>query len=342
MHPLLQNKFIRFGLAGAGLLIVIFVVLTLLFIINNARSTELSMNMGYATGAAPMFENSIGFGESLSMSADGDMMMKAVSSSYRPAPEPVPDGYTAGLESYETTDYYINGRLKEFDNFCAEFTRLKADPNIHFKYLNESTNNCNATFYVAEERAEQTLSTLTTYKGIEFVRNTESVTRHRQQIQNQTSILEQQLASVSHSLATAEIQFDELADFARQSKDAAALSEAIRYKLQNIDNLTQRKINLTAQLNNLYQQSADLEERLNVVQFDVHVYRSNPINIGKYERQWEAAWEELKDQFTDTLIGLSAFFGIFLLWVFRIALYLIVLIVVLRAFWKFIKLLWRK
>lgn len=339
MHPIFQNKFVRLTLAILGVLAVIFVLLLFLMLSSSSRGLGTGgamMDASYAP-SAPAYSNSVARDE---MMADGEMATKAASSYYMP--EPVPSGYTADLESYETTQYSVTARTKEFDELCDTIADLKTDPQIHFKYLNESTNVCRSTFYVDEEKADDVLATLTAFRGVEATRNTESITRHRQQVQGQTDILEQQLASVGQSLTMAETQFDELAEFARQSKDAVALSEAIRYKLQNIDTLTQRKINLTAQLNNLYQQAADIEERLGVVEFAATINRSNPIYPEQESRKWERAWDALHDAYTDTLINLTAFFGVFLLWVVQAIVYLLVLIVLLRGLWKFAKLLWRK
>lgn len=346
MHPFLQNKFVRYALFAVGALAVIFIALVFLAMMNHARydGTGLGDSMQYSLGTPTVSTNSVARDYDMMDGADDmGMMAKEMESSYFiPSPTPVPDGYTSGLESYETTQYSVSGRLNEFDVFCDTLTELKRGNNIHFKYLNESTNNCNATFYVAEGESAAVLNTLTNFKNVEYVRNTESVTRHKERLESQTTIVEQQLASVSRSLTVAETQFDELATYARAANDAAALSEAIRYKLQNVDTLTQRKINLTAQLNNLYQQAADLAERIDVVQFDVNVTRANPIYVGKYERQWERAWQELRDTFTDSLIGVTAFFGIFLLRAVQFLLYALVVIFLIRGLWKFARLVWRK
>ena len=344
MHPLLNNKFVRFGLISIAILVAIFIFLSLMSLTISGRSSLNSIqDMDYyATPSVSVSSGRATYSEEMVMMDDGVMMESKTTSSYMPIPIPTPDGYTSGLESYETTNYSVSGRLKAFDQFCDELSTLKTDVNIHFKSLNESTNNCNATFYVAETETDRVIGVLASYKGVEFTRSTESVTRHRQQIQNQTSIISQQLNSVSRSLTAAETQFDELAEFARQSKDASALSEAIRYKLQNVDTLTSRKISLTSQLNNLYQQAVDLEERIGVVQFSVNVTRANPIYVGKYERQWDTAWENLKDSANQALINLTAFFATFLLWLVQAFIYLLVIIIVIRGLWKFIKLLWRK
>ena len=325
-----QNRIVKFvgfgllGLFGIFLLIGAWAVVNLM-----STSTGLGTDMVlYAPGGGGL--------------ASSGRMSDSVPSVYVPPPTPTQNGYTSGLEQFETTTYTVFGRTKDFDLLCTTMAELKLDPNIHFKSLNVSTNHCRATLYVAENEVAAVLESLTKFRGIEYQRITESITRHKQQIESQTNVLQQQLASVNRSLSLAETEFDALATIARENNDANALSQAIRYKIDNIDSLTQRKINLTSQLNNLYQQAADLEERLKVVEFNVSVNRANPISVGKYERLWENAWDELTDTFHKTLIGLTAFFGIFLLWTLRISLYLLILIVMVRALTKFAKLLWRK
>jgi len=283
MHPLLQNRYVRFAGIGTMVLVVIFVVLLFVASINEPRG-GVSNERGYV----PSLDSATTMGKRVT---DGMGMMQ-VESLYYP-PQPYPDSYTSDLEAYETTQYSITTRTKQFDELCNTLTTLKEDPQIHFKYFNTSTNNCRATFYADEAKSDTVLSTLTAFHGVEVTRNTASVTRHRQQIQTQTSILQQQLTSVQRSLTAAETQFDEIADFARANKDAVTLSQAISQKLNNINTLTQQKINLVSRLNQLYQQAADLEERMNVVQFDVTINRSNPIYLDQESRKWEQAWKEL-------------------------------------------------
>lgn len=335
MTSFFQNKFVRFalvGLSGMFLMVIIFWVIANLF----TQSTGLSSDSMYTTSSgAPSIDRDF------VMDMNNKVSYQEVGSSYYP-PVPTPDGYTSGLETYETTSYNATARTKAFDALCDTLTSLKSDSAVHFKTLNTTPNRCSATFFVATEKVTSVLATLRAFSEVEIVQNTSSVTRHKQQLESQVQVLEQQLASVSRTLTATEIQFDEIATFARAENDAATLSKTIREKLSLTEQLTQQKINLTAQLNQLYQQAADLNERINVVEFSVTIDRAVPLIPNKYEREWDAAWEDLKDTFTDTLIGISTFFGIFLLWVIRLGLYLLVLIVLARGLWKFAKLVWSR
>jgi hypothetical protein len=341
MQPLLQNKFVRIiGFVALGLIISFVLFIFIVASMNDARSTGLSMSNSVGMG---------GYAPTASMGREMEYRMTdsvqsayPESSYYAPQPNPNTVDYTAGLESYEATSYQILGRVKQFDELCNTLNTLKADTQIHFKTIVSSPNNCNALFYVDESKATEVLNTLSAYRGVEVNRNTESVTKHRAQLQSQTTILEQQLASVERSLVAAETQFTEIAEFAKENKDSATLAKTIREKITLVESLTQQKINLTSRISQLYQQAADLEESLNVIAFSVNVNRSYPININEESQKWEQAWHKLKNEYNNTLIVLTATFGIFLLWIIRTIIYLLVLIIVLRGLWKFIKLVWSK
>ncbi len=333
MHPLLNNKYVKFGGIGAIILIALFIFLVIINLMSS--STGLSMDDSFSAGAPSISM----YNQGMSMERAADYYATSESSYY---PQPTPDGYTSGLEDYETNEYQISARTKEFDQMCDALTNLKTDSQVHFKYLNTSTNNCNATFYTEDTKTNSVLNTLTAFNGVEVTRNTESVTRHKQQLESQTDIIKQQLARIESSLTAAETQLDRLNQLFNTSDDVTKLSREVTNSLQYIDQLTQKKISYTSQLNNLYQQAADLAERLEVVQFTVNINRSIAINPNQDSYKWERAWKELSDTYTETLIGLSAFFGIFLLWTLRLAIYLMVLIALARVVWKLGKLIWNK
>jgi hypothetical protein len=327
MHPLFHNRYVRF--AGIGVLASI-VLLTVLFLINlTTQSTGLTS------------ERSLNQLPSVSTPGASTESSIAADTVYR-APQPTPSDYTGDLERYELTNYAVSARTKEFDTLCDTLEIFKQRDDIDFRSLTRSTNRCAGNFFVTESQVEGVLATLQQVSGVEVSRTTQSVTRHRERLQSQADIVRQRLRSVNHSLVIAETEFDTIATFARENNDAATLSEAIREKLSLVKTLTQEKISLNQRLDSLLQQSAELEARLDVVEFNVQVTRSYPLDRNETAREWERAWAALDETFTDTLIGLTATFGIVVLWALRLALYALVGLIVLRFLWKGGRLIWRK
>ena len=335
MPSLIQNKYFRYGLFGVALLVGLFVLVGLWAAMNMMTATTgLSSQQEIVSFGMPSASNRMAY-DGVSVQAD-----MAYAPEYYPTPD-LSGGYTALLERYETTDYDISARTTELDTVCALLTELKADDAINFRTLNQSLNYCRATFFVAEMGSTAIVEQFRTVPGVTITRTTESVTRHREQLLSRADVLRRQLASVSSTLATAEAQYTELIALAKDNNDSRGLANAIEDKFRLVDSLTARQLRLTEQLDALYQQSADLEERLGVVGFSVQFTRSYAIDPDRVTRKWEQAWEQLRETYTDTLIGLSAFFGIFLLWVIRLTLYGVVLLVLVRLLWKIARLVWR-
>ena len=344
MPSLLQNKYVRFGLFGLGALVALIILAAILASLNSSRgSTSYFPNQGVSEPSYGGIDVAIDEDFAMETPSMGQAAFKNETSEYYPEPiPPVPgDGYTSSLERYETSQYRISARTKQFEEICDAVTNLKSEDAIHFKNFDSSINTCHAQFFVEKDRADGVVSLFKNFSGVKIDHSTNSVTRHKENIESQSSIVRQQLLSVTNTLTEAEVAFNEIVEFARQNKDAETLSEAIRAKLQQIDYLTQRKISLTSQLNNYAQQAADLNERIDVVRFAVNINRSNPVYPNKKSQQWENAWNELSEHFTSTLIGLTAMFGIFLLYVVQYGIYLLVLIVATRLGWKFVKIIWK-
>lgn len=351
MNTILENKYVRFALFGLGAIIVLAFLMTLLSTLFGIQVPNYSMNqkMGYTTpgigGGIMMDSDAVSeMAIAPSMGRGGMMDGFEETSLYYPEPlppVPTPDGYTPGLETYETTSYSVTARSNQFDTLCETLSTLKTDSAIHFKSLNVSLNNCSAQFFVEEGKVNEVLTQFNSYHEVTIDRTTASVTRHKETIESQANIVRAQLETVEATLAEAQAAYDEIIALARSERDADALNEAIRSKLQQIDYLTSRKLNLTNQLDNYAQQAADLEERLGVVEFYANFNRLTPIQIGQHELQWSQAWKQLSNQFTMTLIGLTLSFGIFLLYILQYGFYLLVLIIVARFGWKLLQRIWQ-
>lgn len=289
-------------------------------------------------GAPASYGRGGGVASEVAMQSAGYDASYAPTSSYLP---PLDTVYVPGLEDYETTDYNVSGRLSDLSSACSVLGTLKARDDVHFKRLSQNKNNCSAYFFVEEASTADVVTQLGSIKGVDISSLTESVTRRRTEIKNQTTIVQEQLNSVERTLDEAKVQYDYIAEVARESTDAAALTEAIRDKLQIIDDLTERRIMLTSQLQQLNQQGVDLEERIGMVAFNVSLTRTFVVDSDRFTREWEAAWRELRDQFTSVLIGVTAYLGIFLLWVVQLTVYGLILVVLARFLWKLVRKIWQ-
>ncbi len=257
-----------------------------------------------------------------------------------PSPEPM-QPYVPNLEAYETTDYRVHARTRDFDAACSLLHELKADEAIHFRSLSEHLNRCSAVFFVDEERADAVRDRLVRIDGASVERSTESVTRMRENIINQVDVLRQQLAHTEATLADVTEQYATITDLAYSEGEPATLNRTVQAQFEILDNLNQRRLRQSNQLKNLLQQSTDLEERIGKTMFDVSLNRSNPIEPGKYAQQWERALEDLQDRFIATLIGFTAYLGIFLLWGAQIVLYGLIVLFVARFLWKVARVVWK-
>lgn len=321
---------------GFVLIVLAFTMVVSLY--SNTSLTSISYDSYSSNQIAPGVPM---YDETTSRGVGGGHASNEVALDYYPSPIPPSTGYVPGLEEYETTDYTVHGRVRNLDEVCGMLGTLKTDESVHFRSFSESTNNCSATFYVHEDEAETTRAKLAEIPGIDISRVTESVTRRRSVLKDQTMILREQLTSVEQTLIEAERQYDEITDVARASSDASALTEAIRDKLSMVDMLTQRRIQLTSQLQNTEQQAMDLDERIGHVGFYVYLTRTYAIDTERTARQWEAAWQLLKEEFTAVLIGFSAYLGVFILRALQFAFYGLILIAFARFLWKIVRVIWR-
>lgn len=315
-----------------------------------------SKSQSYGVAAMPSMPNVGGTGgyarnlaaQDMDMAYDDYAMEEMEMASYdgggfapsiMPAPEPSP--YVPDLEKYETTDYSVYARTKDFDDACSLLTDLKARDDVDFRNFSEQLNYCSATFYTEEDNVDEVTERFSEIDGVEMSRDTVSVTRQRSNIQTRTGVLMEQLASVENTLTMAETQYAELTEIARAEGDASALTRAIRDKLSTIETLNQRRISLVSQIQQLDQQAADLNERIGVVAFNVSFSRAYPIYPDEDSRKWENAWEELSDSFTYFLIGFTVYLGIFILKVVQYAFYGLILLLLVRFGWKVVRRVWR-
>lgn len=344
MPPLFTHPYVKWPLIGfAGFIGLTILIAALLFI--RTLFSGYGMLDGYSNNsffkyttedmamAEPAF-----MGRSL---ATNEMTIDVVEDYYEPPYISEPTGTISTLEQYETTNYYMNGSIKSFDETCGMLEQMKAEERYIFKNLNSDLNYCSATFFAAPEAVDSAIALFSNIAGVTISRNTQSVSKHREQLLSQQDIITEQLSVVTATLTEAKTAYDDIALFARQSGDAIAYSTAIDTKLRQIEQLSQRQINLTSQLDRIAQQSADLQEHIGMVEISASFSRAYQIDTGRDTYAWAEAWQQLKDAWTQTGIGFTAYVGIFILYAIQAVFYFFIILLVARFGWKGIKRVWK-
>lgn len=338
------HKIRKYGLITLSILgMIIMSIVVLLIIISSSRSSNYS-TQGISEVPSMSTNRSAGthsFSNSLKSTEYDNDGSYSDESYVDPLPEYNPTVYVPGLESYETTDYQITARTRQFEEGCSLLRTLKTDTRIYFKSLYVDQNVCSALFFSAPDKVDSILNQLKDIRGAEVSESTQSVTRTREVLQTETQIVTEQLSSVVHTLADAEIQYAVIAEFARANNEAAALTEAIRDKLQILESLTQQRIQLTAQLQQLQQQATDLNERIGMIAFTVNINRSFAFDPEETSREWETSWHTLKNTVTSVLIGFTTYLGVFILRALQFAFYALILIFIARYGWKVVHKIWQ-
>ena len=361
MDTLERNNFIKklprpivYGVIGVGALLALLFVATALSNSFGGQMHTLGIDSDYAMdeynrvetampAVAPMgsgvaYEQSYAGEAAMSLRADGDMGGRIIS----PVPPmyPGPD-FVAGLEDYETTDYYAHARTTDFDDACGLLTTFKQDTDIHFSSLSAGLNDCSGRFYTPKERVDEVVQKLRDIQGIDIQSDTSSVTRVKEDLTSRTDVIRQQLADTEATLAKVTVQYEDIVSLAFAKGDPAALNRVVSSKFELLDQLNQRRLQLSLELEQLLQAATDLDGRIDKVAFNVSFTRAYPIRIDEQSQQWEAAWQYLKRQGTETLIGLTLYLGVFALRAIQFIFYGFIVLILARFLWKFVRVIWR-
>ena len=167
------------------------------------------------------------------------------------------------------------------------------------------------------------------------------MTALRARVSSEIELLRARLASIQTTINEAEADYDELRSIAREVRDTASLTKAITDKVNTLEMLRQRELQLTKQLTARERQAQELAERIDMAQFSITIDRRFPITDAD-EHRWANAWEQFTDQLAFVRIALTAYLGIFILWVVQATIYLAILLLFIRGLWAAGRYLWQR
>lgn len=340
------------GLAVAAL-VLIYIVLNIAGTMLRGTSFGMPGIPGVATMAvAPGMGYGGGYGGKAEMAYGGDSysedsMMPQLStrnaltaSSIYPPQTPSPMGDTA--EQFEVTQYSATIETRNLSSTCAKFDDLKKRDDVIFENANASEHSCNYTFKVKRASVDGVLAWLKDLKPRDLSENTYTIKAQVDDYTNEIEILETKRASIDATLKSAISAYDEVTRLATNSQNADALAKIIDSKIQMIERLSQEKINIDQQLDRLSRSKAQQLDNIDYTYFNANVYENKFVDGQSIRDSWKQAVRDFVQQLNTMIQDLTIGLVLFLLFIVQWLIYALIVLVIAKYGWKFVRNFWTK
>lgn len=293
----------------------------------NYSEVSVSPSMG-----APAYDSRDSYGQKLSTR----------NASTEPMP-PIYNGYTTGndAEAFEVKNYSASIETRDLDRDCDAIRALKARTDVIFENASEYDRGCNFTFKVEKGSVESILTIIKDLDPKELGENTYTIKREVEDYTSEIQIYENKLASLDATLANALASYENITQLATRAGDVESLAKIIDSKLMLIERLTSARLETQNQLDYIARAKADALDRLTYTYFTVSIYESKYADGEALKASWKNAVQQFVqnvNQFAQEMsIGLIAL----ILFIFKFALYGILLLLVAKFGWKFVQKVWR-
>lgn len=258
-----------------------------------------------------------------------------------PAPSYPGGSVGADTEDFEVTSYFAQYETREGKRLCGTLNALKARPEIVFERTNTYERGCDMHFKVERTAADEVLAELKGLKPKELSENVHTIQKQVEDFTSTQTVLERKLAAIDETLDSSLSAYDDITSLATETQNADALVRIINGRIDVIERLTQERLSIVAQLERLSRQKAQALDGLIYTHFEVSVYENKFVDVRWIKDSWKEALQSFIFEFNLTLqditLGLIA-------WVFFIGhylLYALVILVVAKYGWHYVKLFWK-
>lgn len=269
-----------------------------------------------------------------------------VSLSYRNAVgetmPPMDGGYTSGdSEAYEVKNYSAYIETRDLAGTCSSIEALKARGDIIFENSNEYDQGCSYTFKVEKKSVEEVYNLI---KGMNPKNLSESVYTIKRQVDDYTSeidIYKNQLARLDATLTEALASYENVTALATKTGDTESLAKIIESKLNLIERLTNSRLQTQAQLDRIARAKADALDQLAYTYFTVSVTEEKYIDGEALGDSWKNSLRTLVWNVNTFIQDITLGFVELIFRVLKFALYGVLLLLVAKVGWKFVKGVWK-
>ncbi len=330
-----------FKIVGVAFLVII--VLSFLANMLFPFFTNFSANNNFLTkeGAGSLGYDSYGLQEESYVNSDSDVGLSIRNVTTAPTPLA---GYVSGndAENFEVTDYNAFIETRILTSVCQSISSLKSRYDVIFENSNEYDSGCNYYFKAKKESVDEILAFVEDLHPRDLSENTYTIKKRIEDFTSQQEILERKQTTIEETLESAIFAYDEITEIARQSRNADALASIIDSKIRIIERLTNERINVAAQLDQLSRAKAEQLDRLEYTYFSVNVVENKFIDGQEIKDSWKWAVKDFVRKiniiFQDITVGLVSLVFI----VFKYVIYLFILLLLAKYGWVTVKYIWKK
>ena len=325
----------------AGLAIVAIIVVVFAFSLIGTSLKSLSGNQT----STRLFKGMPAYDSAMTESAGVSMGLSArnVASAPSPIMPPNQNGTTGdNAEEFEVTEYNANIETRQLDQTCAQVAGLKGKDYVIFENASEYDQGCNYVFKVKKINVAEILAVIKEMNPKDLVENTYTIKTLVDDYTSKIEILQKKLASIDETLKKAVAAYDEVGTLATKIQNVETLTKIINNKIDIIERLTQERININAQLEQIGRAKAQQLDRLEYTYFRVNILEDKFIDGENLADSWKAAVKEFVTNINKVIQDITVNLIAFLFVMLQYIIYLFILLFVVKYGWKLIKYIWKR
>jgi hypothetical protein len=251
-------------------------------------------------------------------------------------------GNISSQGSFEVTQYNATIETGKLDKDCAEISALKAKDFVIFENSNTSKHNCIFSFKVDRDKVDEVLPLIKNLKPRDLSQNIESIKKQVEDFTSREEILKNKQASIEETLKSALAAYSEITNLATKTNDAESLAKVIDSKIGIVERLTNERLQVSAELENLSRSKAEQLDRLKYINFYVYIYENKIFDGQALKDSWINSFKQFVFNINQILDDLSLGLVVIFFQILKFLLYIFIILIVAKYSWGLVKKIWKK
>jgi hypothetical protein len=291
----------------------------------------------YAKESISSYNNSFGLKSASTQSMR--LSSRNVSDSYGGNEEFAPG---SDAEDFEVKEYNATIKTRKFEKTCSTISDLKNKEYVIFQNSQKYNTNCNYSFKVANKNLDEILAIVNSLKPENISENKYTIKQVVSDYTNEVDLLNKKIESIDDTLNNAVKAYDDITKLATQTRDVENLAKIITSKIDIIERLTMERMKINSQLDRIERSKSQELDRLEYSYFNVNIIENKFVDTVSIKNSWQRSIKNFVMDLNQTLQDVTINLATFLFRGIQIALYLFILLLVIKHGWKFTKRIWKK